>query len=599
MKKKLEKKRIDFFVSVVKIILLFLLFLRPFFDGFSFPTFNLISNLFFFGLAGICIIVLYKKLNFSYAQITYLVFVLFCLFLVPLWPLWYKTLKGFNYLFALLSIWIITKLIFNEEDFHLIAKVLIFSMVLIVSYGIHQYFWGLESTREMMMKQPEMMKSVSETYLDRIASNRIFATFVYPNTFAGYLLMIYPVVFFSVFLEKQKSIFRYINILILAMILPVFAATESMGGWFCFLIVSFLILLFFIIPKKYYFYACTAILLIAIFLIYAGIKIGTLPKIASLVDRANYWIAAIEIFKKYPFFGTGPGNFSHFYLQFKLPGAMEAKFAHNLFFEILVSTGLIGCILFFLSIFFFIRDNVGKIFLPGENNLIRGFFFGMVGIFLHCLVDFDYANAAIITILFTFAGLIESSCVLKKQGQVRLTKLLAGIIIIIVPFTAAVEFKTWHVEKIIENIKIGTIKENPIQVLEKASAIFPEPEIFFMQGEIFRYAYDETKNIEFAERAIRSYRKAIEINSFVPVYHRILAKVLIETGRYDEAEKYLLKILEIYPTKAIYNMEVGLFYRKIGKNELARIYLEKSKQLPPSSKDEARMLEEYKNGKSF
>ncbi len=58
-------------------------------------------------------------------------------------------------------------------------------------------------------------------------------------------------------------------------------------------------------------------------------------------------------------------------------------------------------------------------------------------------------------------------------------------------------------------------------------------------------------------------------------------------------------MLEIYPTKAIYNMEIGLFYKKIGKNEIAKIYIEKGQKLPPSSKDEAKMLKEYENGKSL
>ncbi|MCM8816669.1 MAG: O-antigen ligase family protein, partial [Candidatus Omnitrophica bacterium] len=525
-------------------------------------------------------------------------FILLCLFLIPLWPLWYKTLKGFNYLFGLFSVWVIAKLLFKNEDFGLITKILVLSLIIIVIYGIYQYFWGLEITREMFMKHPEMMKNVSETYLDRMASNRIFATFVYPNTFAGYLLMIYPVVFFSIFSEKQKIVFRIANIIVLSLMVPVFAATESMGGWFCFLVVSFLMLLLFLIPKKFYFHFSASILLIGIFLAFIGIKTGQLPKIGSLTDRFSYWIAATEIFKRHTFIGVGPGNFSHFYLQFKLPGSMEAKFAHNLFFEILVSTGIIGTIVFVLSIFFFIKNNVGKILLE-ENNVMKGFFFGMAAFLLHCLVDFDYADAAITMFAFAFAGFVESSSTLKKQRFMRLTKLVAGIIIILVPFATVIEFKTWHVEKIIDSIKIGTIKEDPIQVLERASSIFPEPEIFFMQGEIFRYAYEKSRNIEFAEKAVNAYKRAIEINGFVPLYHRMLSKIYIEINNYSEAEKHLLKMIEIYPTKAIYNMEIGLFYKKIGRNELAKIYLEKSERMPPSSKDEARMLEEYKNGKSF
>ncbi|MCX7706157.1 MAG: O-antigen ligase family protein [bacterium] len=598
MKKKNIKNKPDIFIFSIKIILLFFLFMRPFFDGFSSPTFNMISNLFFFGLAAICLIAMRDRLDFTSAQIIFFLFVLLCLFLIPFWPLWYKTLKEFTYLFSLFSVWILFKTVFKEDDFPLISKVLCISLTLTMVYGIHQYFWGLESTRKMLLQNPGMMRNISETYLDRMASNRIFATFVYPNTFAGYMLMIYPIVFFSIFSERQKNFFKITNIIILSLLLPVFAATESMGGWFCFIVISFLMLLFFLIPKKFFLPSCVAILFIALLLTIAGLKAGFLPKLSSLTDRISYWIAAVEIFKNYPIIGVGPGNFSHFYLQFKLQGTMEAKFAHNLFFEILVSTGLIGCCLFFLSVFFFIKKNIKKILLT-ENYVLNGLFFGIFGIFLHCLVDFDYADAAITTIVFAFAGLIETAYLPGKTKKIQLTKLIAGIIIILIPFASVIEFKTWRVGRIIESIRTGNIRENPVQVLEKAASIYPEPDIFFMQGEIFRYIYNETRNIDFANRSINAYKKAIEINGFVPAYHRTLARILIEIGKYDEAEKHLLEIVKIYPTKALYNLELGLFYRKMGKNDLAKVYIEKGVKLPPSSKDEARMLEEYKNGKDF
>ncbi len=205
---------------------------------------------------------------------------------------------------------------------------------------------------------------------------------------------------------------------------------------------------------------------------------------------------------------------------------------------------------FLLSIFLFLKDNAKKMFLE-ENHLLRGFLFGITGFFLHCLVDFDYADAAITTIIFTFAGLIESSGLSKKTRQIRLTKSIAGLIIIIIPFAAIIEFKTWHVGRIIESVKTGSIKENPIKALEKASAIFPEPEIFFMQGEIFRYIYNETRNIEFANMAINAYKKAIEINGLVPLYHKNACKKFsLKLVRDDEAEKHLLKMLEIYPNES-------------------------------------------------
>ncbi|MCM8824924.1 MAG: O-antigen ligase family protein [Candidatus Omnitrophica bacterium] len=411
-------------------------------------------------------------------------------------------------------------------------------------------------------------------------------------------MLLYPLTFVSV-LQRERKILRLSGAITLAMILPILAATESMGGWFCFLIVSILMLFFFLVPKNSYLWVCLATFIILMFLVYAGVKTKVVPKISSLTDRINYWSAAVNIIKSHPVAGTGPGNFSQFYLRYKVPGAMEAKFAHNVIVELLVSAGLIGFIFFALSIFFFIKKNI-KNFLAG-NHLLTGFMFGLLGFFLHCLVDFDYADAAICVIAFAFAGLIESALNPEKKRPQGLTKLIAGIIIIMALFSAIIEIKAWQVEKSIESVIAGAGKtrEDPIQVLEKAATIFPEPDVFFIQAEIFKHIYLKTKEYEIAEKAIVAYKKAIEINKFSPKYHRALAMMLMKIGRNQEAEKEFLKVLELYPTKALYNFELGIFYKKIGKNELAKIYLERGKTLPASSKDEAIYIMGYNNGKDL
>ncbi|MGC8804687.1 MAG: O-antigen ligase family protein, partial [Candidatus Ratteibacteria bacterium] len=351
------------------------------------------------------------------------------------------------------------------------------------------------------------------------------------------------------------------------------------------------------IPGKYYLYFCFFFFVILSLIAYYGFTSGLMPKFGSLQDRINYWLAGIQIFKNYPFTGVGPGNFSQFYLQFKIPGAMEAKFAHNLIVEVLVCTGLVGLIIFITALFFFIKENTHSFLLP-KNQLITGYLFGITGFFLHSIIDFDYANAAVASVLFAFSGLVESCSDAQNVKSKALTKLLAGIIIILMPVAMVVEYKTWQVVKIIDKIKNGK-SHNPIQDLKQASDIFPEPEIFFIEGEIFRFAYQETRDVKFAERAIDAYKKAIESNPFVPHYHRMLAKLFTELGKNKEAEKEFLRVIELYPSKALYNMEIAEFYKKIGNKNLSKIYFEKGMSLPPSSKDEARSIEEYKNGKNF
>ncbi|HOK79347.1 MAG TPA: O-antigen ligase family protein [bacterium] len=596
MKKNIESSHSGFYVNVLKFIIVTMIFLRPFFDGFSSPAFNHTYNLAFFTLLPVCIFVMKKNLTFTYPLLCFLIFTIMCLAFVPLWPAWTTTIKQFPYFFSLLTTWFLFKIVFEEKDISCVTSIFLCSMVLIMIYGIHQYFWGLEATRQTILQHPELIDNISDTYMDRIASNRIFSTFVYPNTFAGYLLMLYPVVFFYLFSQTSISL-KILTGIVLITLLPVLAATESMGGWFCFIIVSILMLMYFVIPKKYYLYFCFFFFIILILLAYHGFTSGVMPKFGSLIDRINYWSSGMQIFKNHPFTGVGPGNFSQFYLRFKIPGAMEAKFAHNLIVEILVCTGLVGLVVFVTTAFFFIKENLHNFLFP-KNQLIAGYIFGMTGFLLHSLIDFDYANVAVTCILFAFAGLVESYSGTQNIKSKTLTKSLAGIIIIVMPIALVLEYKTWQVENILENIKRGK-SNNPIQVLEQASNIFPEPEIFFIEGEIFRFAYQETRNIEFAERAVDAYKKAIEMNPLVPLYHKMLARLFVELGKNDDAEKEFLQVINLYPSKALYNIEIGEFYKKIGNEKLAKIYLEKGLNLPASSKDEARTIKEYKDGKDF
>ena len=585
-------------LTFIKGILIVFLFLRPFFDGFAYPGFNHMFSISIFVLLTISIFINRKTLIFSPGQFFFFIFIIYCFAgLLFFWNLWYVVIKECSYLLTLFAIWVLFKTNFSEKDFKIVSFISILALGLIAAYGIYQYFWGLEITRQTIMQHPEMIKNMPETYIDRMASNRIFSTFVYPNTFAGYLLMLYPVVFFSI-LSSSSLPLKIFNGIVLAAILPVFAATESMGGWFCFLLISFLMLLFFIVPGKLYLQTCAIVFIVSTFMVIAGIKYGFLPKISSLTDRMNYWSSAISVFKNHYLTGIGPGNFSQFYLKFKIPGAMEAKYAHNLFFEIISCTGIIGCIIFLLACFYFVKRNINN-FLYSKEPLFAGFTFATIATFLHFMVDFHYQNAAITVILFAFVGLIESHPVITDQPLRKLTKLLAGSMIFLSFISGVVEFKSWRVEKIIGDIEEGKYRDNPIQALEYAGNIFPEPEAFFMQGQIFKFAYFQTKNIEFAEKAIDGYKKAVTMNPFSARYHRALAEMLEAIGRFEEAEKEFVQMIECYPSKSLYNLEIGLFYKKIGKDELAKIYIERSEKLPPSSKDEVRIIEEYKNGKNL
>jgi len=61
----------------------------------------------------------------------------------------------------------------------------------------------------------------------------------------------------------------------------------------------------------------------------------------SLLYRFQYWQATAAMIADHPWFGCAPGNFQHYYTQYKLPEASESiADPHNLFFEIAATAGV-------------------------------------------------------------------------------------------------------------------------------------------------------------------------------------------------------------------------------------------------------------------
>jgi hypothetical protein len=67
----------------------------------------------------------------------------------------------------------------------------------------------------------------------------------------------------------------------------------------------------------------------------------------SLLYRFQYWEATATMIADHPWFGSGPGNFQHYYSAYKLPEASESiADPHNLFFEVAATAGLPALLVF-------------------------------------------------------------------------------------------------------------------------------------------------------------------------------------------------------------------------------------------------------------
>lgn len=65
----------------------------------------------------------------------------------------------------------------------------------------------------------------------------------------------------------------------------------------------------------------------------------------AVVDRMAHWQAAWEMYRAYPVFGVGPGQYPTFYPEFRLPLWPDPKVhAHNFYLQTLAELGMVGAL---------------------------------------------------------------------------------------------------------------------------------------------------------------------------------------------------------------------------------------------------------------
>ncbi|MCC6695806.1 MAG: O-antigen ligase family protein [Candidatus Hydrogenedentes bacterium] len=130
------------------------------------------------------------------------------------------------------------------------------------------------------------------------------------------------------------------------------------------------------------------------------------PVTASL--RFSYWKSGMLIALANPVVGVGLGNFGTVYPKYQLPSSADVKQAHNDFLQMFCETGVPGGILFAVFWGCFAVWGVGRIRrepVKAERWLLAGVFCGVAGFVLHSVVDMNFPNPSLATLVFLLAGL--------------------------------------------------------------------------------------------------------------------------------------------------------------------------------------------------
>ena len=269
--------------------------------------------------------------------------------------------------------------------------------------GLCQHFGGLEATQQMIYQQPNWQQLPPE-YLMRMASKRIFSTLVYPNAFAGAILLLLPASLAVVFKMTARlgNVVRGVLVGSLAYAgLACLFWSGSKSGWLIALALGLFTLLRLPLTRQVKLGVVIAILAVGL----AGFFVkfsGYFHRGATSVSaRFEYWRAAWEITKSHPVLGSGPGTFSVAYKKIKAPGAEMTRLAHNNYLEQASDSGVLG----FFSFAAFVFGSLAVLYRKLNVDLIRfGVLAGVLGWVAQGFVEFGLYIPAIAWPAFLFLG---------------------------------------------------------------------------------------------------------------------------------------------------------------------------------------------------
>ena len=320
-------------------------------------------------------------------QITFGLFVLWIL-LSNLWTIdaFATMYKSLTYL----SVFILFFVTLNSPETDLSEKWIFFALILLFAvemiFGIVQSFFFSSGVP--------------------IANSSFFRAhghFVWPNTFAGFIVLVWPLVFWK-YLNVNKRLHSISLYVLLILALFVLGLTYSRGGWLAFLLSSGLIYLVLLLRYRLVKTHSSKLIAVVAGFIVIWVFISVLPgsavsnRIESFVNpssfgRQDIWANTLHLASQKPWLGYGFRTFHITSTQW-FPFGIRYDFAHNDYLQFLLELGTVGLVFFagFLVVWVLkgwnaLKPNILKVNPPHYSP---GLWIGMAGLLMHTFVDFDF-----------------------------------------------------------------------------------------------------------------------------------------------------------------------------------------------------------------
>jgi len=481
---------------------------------------------------------------------------------IHFYPSLLKSFETISYLFIILSIPFVIKILKAVNDLIFLILIIGFSSSLI---GIFHYLF---------IQKP------------RIALTQPLG---WHTTTAGLLILVIPIALVK-FLEirkgerKIRTFYFLINFFLISALLLTF----SKGAYISLFLE--LALLFFLLKKIVLKIPIRALALLAagslLLIILTGTLYGggriipgqaTLLKFkTSLIQRSYTLERALTIIRTKPFFGWGPATFSDVFRKYQNKPWLYSSSAHNQYLEIAIEGGMLTFILFLLLLFIIIRafwKQYKNKKSPSEAKMAIAIFSALSGFLIHNFLESNLIIPVLSLIFWIEAAIILSLGDSKPQAKGLFLKRTLAFLAIIVLFFSI--FITWHysqfknLQKIIK--QTDSSKESLILTTRKLENLYlklPNENYLLWEAQ----AYSRLGNNHLA---IEKLLEASKRNAYNPEILYRVAQLEYEKNNFSNASAYLQTIINFNPyTASKYHLFLAESNLQLNKRDEAKKVLE-------------------------
>ncbi len=348
-----------------------------------------------------------------------------------------------SYIYFLLFFFLLLVNVKTRVQIERIVKVAVWGSVVVCAYGLVQ------------AAGQDPLRWIESTRL------RITSTFGQPNILAAYLLLVIPLSVYLIWQAKKWWIKAIYFLIFTSQILTLFF-TYSLSGWLGLIggvIIGGIIFLLFYFRKTWrskiksklflFFKNKTLTIILFVFLLFIPLTFGfnlykrqpwvlkskiyylSHPTIGSLSARVDFWRASLTAIKKRPLLGYGLDTQGEALLSYyKKDWATVNKInvrpnrAHNLFLDILLTTGILGLIAFLALLYVFSKLLWQNIKSNNSRALNIAIFFALLSYLIYLMFNFSSVTTEIYFWLYLALAVAVSSSLSSQESKEQKTEVL-------------------------------------------------------------------------------------------------------------------------------------------------------------------------------